>query len=185
LRDKRDILTSIYNRLCHYGLWNRVATIGNVYPGEKRFLGLEPPGSVGHVDFTSDDTRSLMAQLLNTFRFCADHGIGGSQHPDQASFREVGESDSLHIAVGPGSHFDAHIDRYSPVSGGASGLCVYDPQEAAAHIGREVIPSKIRSSLGIPGVQVFPESPGIPAIPGATSERETSQPPIVGLTLRF
>jgi len=184
LGEKRHILTSIYIRLCNYGLWSRVTTVGNVYSGERPFLGFDVPGSVGHVDFTSDDTHALMIQLLDTFRFCADHGIGGSQHPGQASFREVGESDSLHIAVGPGSHFDAHIDRYSPVTGGASGLCVYDP--ALAHFGREVFPAKFRSKFGIPGVQIFPEPAGILAVPGAAPGREESAPPpILGLTWRF
>jgi len=179
---RRHILTSIYIRLCQYGLWGHVVTVGDVHSGERPFLGFDIPGSTGAVDFTTADKRALIAATLNTFRFCADHGLGASQHQG-APFREVGQSDSLHITVGPGSnHFDAHIDRYSPVAGGAGGLCVYDPTAAAAHIGREVIPPKIRSRIGIPGVEVFPEPSGASSVPGAP---ESAPPPILGITWRF
>jgi hypothetical protein len=182
---KRPILTAIYNRLCRFGLWNQVLTVRGVEPGERPFGIFEVPGSVGGVDFTTSKTSDLMAALLNTTRFCADSPLGGSQHKDQASFREVSNSDSLHVAVGPNPKFDAHIDRYSPASAGGGSQCIYDPTSAAAHIGREVVPSKVRSKLGIPGVQVFPEPVTAPGIAGARPQDREPSPAVVGMTWRF
>jgi hypothetical protein len=184
LGDRRATLTSIYTRLCNYGLWDDISSIGKVYVGEKKFLGAEVPGNVGHVDFIVKNTIQFMRNVLGSSRFCADHGVGGSQHANQASFREIGESDSLHIAVGPQPHIDAHIDRYSSVKGGGGSLCVYDPTMAAAHIGNELVPGKVRSALGVPGVQVFPESP-THGTRDLRPDRQESSPSILGLTLRF
>lgn len=181
--DNRGILTSIYTRLCNYGLWQHVESVGNTYSGEAPFGIFDVPGEVGHVDFNSTNSRAFLRAVLDTYKFCADHGIAGSQHPNQVSIREVGQSDSLHLALGPGTHFDAHVDRYSSVSGGAGGLCEYDPVGSLAHVGRELAPSKARSKLGIPGLQVFPEPPVIPSVPG--SGRDALPPPLVGLTLHF
>jgi hypothetical protein len=183
LAGKRATLTSIYNRLCQFGLWDYVDTIRYVESGEKPFLDVfEVAGNAGNIGFTttSDTAPALKGALLNTFRFCADSPLGGSQHKDQASFREVSRSDSLHVAVGPGINFDAHIDRISPALAGAGNVCVYDPASAAAHIGRELIPQKIRSWLGIPGFQIFPEPP-----PTLRQPEREAPPALIGIELRF
>jgi hypothetical protein len=184
LRAKRPILTAIYNRLCRFGLWDTVVSVLKVESGEAPFGPFEASGSTGSAYFTTDKASNLMAALLNTGQFCADSPLGGSQHKDQASFREVSTSDSLHVAVGPNPRFDAHIDRYSPVKGGGGGECVYDPTAAAKHIGREVIPPKVRSKIGVPGVEVFPEPAERPGMFDLPKERETS-PSLVGVTWRF
>ncbi|VVB53812.1 Uncharacterised protein [uncultured archaeon] len=182
LGKERPILTSIFNRLCQYGIWGHVGTVKKVEPGEKPFLGVfEVSGTTGSVQFTTDKSGTLKSALLNTFRFCADSPLGGSQHKEQVSFREVSRSDSLHVAIGPGANFDAHIDRYSPAVGGGGNVCVYDPVYAAAHIGREVVPPKVRSYLGIPGVQIFPEPRPISGPP----EREAPPPEFIRLEVRF
>jgi hypothetical protein len=188
LRDQKQtwVLASIYTRLCRFGLWSFVRTVNGIKPGEREFLGLQVAGSTPSVSFTTDDARGLVTALLNTYQFCVDSPIGGSQHPGQASLREVSQSDSLHVAVGPADHFDAHIDRYAPAAGGGGGECEYGPEATAAHLGRELIPSKVRSLTHIPGLEVFPEEVESPLAkrafpPGA----EELAPTAVGITFRF
>src|SRR5262249_43896796 len=123
----RPVLTSIYNRLCQFGLWRHVRAVRYVAAGERPFGPFDVPGNVGSVGFTADDGPGLMKDLLGTFRFCADSPIGGSQHKEQASFREESRSDSMHVAVGPRANFDAHVDRNSSPGGGRGGVCERDP----------------------------------------------------------
>lgn len=80
-------------------------------------------------------------------------GIGASQHPHQTTLREVSGSDSLHISVGPGDQFDAHIDKFSPTpEQTGSGFCSNRPSVAAvAHIGRELVPEWVRKKNGDSG----------------------------------
>ena len=179
----QHVLTSIFNRLCEFGVWPRVNKVRFVTPGEKPLGPFEVPGYAGTAAFVADDRHTLMSDLLATGRFCADSPIGSSQHQGQASFREVSRSDSLHIAVGPGNNFDAHIDRYSSPQGGGGSVCEYDPVSSAAHLGREVISGKIRSKTGIPGIQVFPEA--TPGSPGGNQHGEQAPPSILGLRLDF
>lgn len=181
----RPVLTSIYNRMCQLGLWKRVRAVRYVAPGEKPFLGFDAPGSVGSVGFIADDGAGLMRDLLGGLRFCADTPLGGSQHKEQASFREISKYDGLHVAVGPGARFDAHIDKQSPAAGSDGGQCVYDPIAAATHIGRELVPPKVRKFIKVPGVQIFPEKTGPDVIPGAAAQGEPAQAPLVGITLSF
>jgi len=85
--------------------------------------------------------------------------------------REIGTGDGLHLAIGPGEYFSAHVDAISPAVGReADGTCRYDPVATQAHIGREVVP------LGIPGLQIFPE-PRQPPGPGLRGPDGRDAPP--------
>jgi hypothetical protein len=167
-RDRRIALAAIFSRLCQYRLWCHVNTILKVAPGEKpvviadRVFGV--PGATPSVFFTSFNDRTLIDALMATGKFCMARGIGASQHPGQTTLREISGSDSLHVSVGPGNQFDAHIDRFSPVTEHpGSSFCSNAPsRDALTHIGRELVPGIIRDWTGIPGGQVFPE----PAPPG-------------------
>jgi hypothetical protein len=182
--ERRGALTAVYNRLCRFGLWEHVLAVVDVIAGEPplEILGaaFDVPGATPSVRFTSRGADALFDSLMRNPRFCRATGAGASQHPGQATFREVSSSDSLHVSIGPGDSFDAHIDRNSPVSQPGP-VCSNAPTpEALRHIGRELIPPLVRGLHGPAGVEVFPEQL---AKPGVLPE-DTGPPLIVGVTAR-
>lgn len=137
----RIVLTSLYNRLSQFGLWDHVLYVGGIWTS-----------GVGGTHFTVKDHRSFFSSLLTTARFCVDTAVGGMLHRGATSVREISTGDSLHLSLSTDNLVSAHIDAISPVAGRETGgLCRYEPARAAAHIGREVVP------LAIPGLQIFPE----------------------------
>ena len=188
-RDRRTALAAIFNRLCGYRLWCYVSAIIKVAPGEKpviiadRVFGV--PGATPSVFFMSIGGNRLIDALMATGRFCLAKGIGASQHPGQTTLREISGSDSLHVSVGPGDQFDAHIDKFSPVTEhpGSSFCSNLPSRDALTHIGRELVPEIIRKKLHVPGVQVFPEPPPRGPRPELTPRSEMDPLPI-GITVR-
>jgi len=186
--ENRIALTSIFNRMCRYGVWRHVRLVLKIGAGEAPVLIADRvfnvPGSTPSVYFMSLAGDALIKALMATGRFCMARGAGASQHPGQTTLREISGSDSLHISIGPGDKFDAHIDKISPVTESqGSSFCSNRPSVAAlTHIGRELVPELVRKKTGIPGVQVFPE----PTFPqsGPAPAQEAGGPPIVGVTLR-
>lgn len=187
--ERRFALTAIFNRLCRYGVWRHVSVVLKIDAGEAPVLIADRvfrvPGRTPSVYFMSLGERALINALTATGRFCMGYGIGASQHPGQTTLREISGSDSLHISVGPGDRFDAHIDKFSPVTEHpGSSFCSNRPLVAAlAHIGRELVPELVRKKTGIPGVQVFPE----PTFPQSEPRprQEGDSPPLVGIKWRF
>jgi hypothetical protein len=185
--ERRIALTSIFNRLCRYGLWGHVRLVLKIDAGEAPVLiadrVYDVPGSTPSVYFMSPAGGALIKALMATGRFCMAYGAGASQHPGQTTLREISGSDSLHISIGPGDRFDAHIDKYSPTpESTGSSFCSNRPSVAAlTHIGRELVPELVRKKTGIPGVQVFPESTFPQSGP---APRQADSPPIVGVTWR-
>jgi hypothetical protein len=184
-REKRMALTSIYNRLCAYRLWCHVRTVLKVAPGQPPVIladrVFKVPGRTPSVYFMSFSGDALIKALMGSGKFCMARGIGASRHPGQTTIREISGSDSLHVSVGPGDQFDAHIDKFSPVTErSGSSFCSNLPTAAAVrHIGRELVPE----DSPIPGVQVFPEPPPQGPRPELTRRQEPDlQPPIVGIT---
>ena len=126
---------------------------------------------------------------MATGRFCIARGIGASLHPHQTTLREISGSDSLHISIGPGNNFDAHIDRYSPVPNPPAAA------SAPSSVGRRPrshrprgLPEIVRRYTRIPGVQVFPDFEPTPTVPRpepATRQEADLPPPPVGITWRF
>jgi hypothetical protein len=186
--ERRIALTAIFNRLCRYGLWPHVRLVLKVDAGEAPVLiadrVYQVPGSTPSVYFMSLAGDALINALMATGRFCMARGAGASQHPGQTTLREISGSDSLHVSIGPGDRFDAHIDKFSPVTESpGSSFCSNLPSVAAlTHIGRELVPELVRKKTGIPGVQVFPESTFPPS--GQAPRQEADSPPIIGVTWR-
>jgi hypothetical protein len=186
--ESRFALTSIFNRMCRYGVWCHVRLVLKIGAGEAPVLIADRiydvPGRTPSVYFMSSAGDALIKALMATGRFCVAYGAGASQHPGQTTLREISGSDSLHISIGPGDKFDAHIDKYSPVTEHpGSSFCLNRPSIAAlTHIGRELVPELLRKKTGIPAVQVFPE-PTFPQSAAAPSQ-EADSPPIVGVTWR-
>jgi hypothetical protein len=187
-------LASIFNRMCRYGLWCHVQLVLKIVAGEPplRAAGhtVAVPGSTPSVYFLSQSGKALLQTLMATGRFCIARGIGASLHPHQTTLREISGSDSLHISIGPGNYFDAHIDRYSPVPDPpGSSFCPVDPSVAAlTHIGREVVPGIARRYTRIPGIQVFPDFEPTPTVrrpEPATRQEADLPPPAAGITWRF
>jgi hypothetical protein len=191
-RDTRMALTSIFNRMCRYGVWSHVRRVVRTTAGEAPFMiadrALQVPGLTPSVYFVSQSGDALINALMATGRFCMAKGAGASLHPGQTTLREISKSDSLHISIGSQrsrDEFDAHIDLYSPVTEHpGSSFCSNSPSVAAVgHIGREVFPEGFRKLTGIPGVQVFPEpAPPPPAPPPPRHEGDI--PDIVRMTWR-
>ena len=191
--ENRFALTAIFNRLCSFGLWCHVSSILKIDDGEAPVIIADRvfnvPGSTPSVFFMSPSVGRLVDALMGTGRFCKAHGIGASQHPGQTTLREISGSDSLHVSIGPGNRFDAHIDKFSPVpESTGSSLCSNNPTVAAlTHIGRELVPAIVREKTGIPGVQVFPDfelTPNVPRPEPPSRQDAGPPPPIIGITLR-
>jgi outer membrane protein OmpA-like peptidoglycan-associated protein len=196
--ERRIALSAIFNRLCSAGVWCHVTSVVKIDLGEApvgdRFA---VPGLTPSVHFTTPG-HALLNALTATGRFCQAIGKGASEHPGQSTLREISGSDSLHVSIGrPRGQFDAHIDRYSPAVE-PTGFCSNAPSAAAlGHIGREVVPEKVRKGFsffglfhvpGPPGFQVFPEDPA-PALtavpqPDTGSPRLSPGGSLVGITMR-
>jgi hypothetical protein len=185
--ERRFVLTSVYNRLCDFGLWRYVESVKKVTAGEKAVWGIfQVPGSVGSVSFTGKGT-ALYDAILNGFRICQDRPYASLMHPGQHSTRQISISDNMHVSVGPGDNFDVHIDKYSEVSGRQGSHCIYDPAGVAAHLGGELIPEFVRKAVPIvPGFEIFPEPSPRPPVPeGAVGLEKDVSPVVSGITLRF
>jgi hypothetical protein len=187
--DNRFALTSIFNRLCQYRLWCHVSSILKIDDGEEPVLIADRvfnvPGRTPSVFFMSPSGDALLKALMATGKFCTAHGIGASQHPKQKTIREISGSDSLHVSIGPGNRFDAHIDKFSPVAErSGSGLCSNEASVAAlTHILWELVPEKFRQKTGIPGFQLTPNfelTPSVPRPEPISRQDFGPQPPIIG-----
>ncbi len=77
--------------------------------------------------------RTLFGSLDADGRFHRDNAIGRIFHPGALSFREIRDSDSLHVAVLPGNRVSVHVDRYSPLLVRADGKCRYSLARALLH----------------------------------------------------
>jgi hypothetical protein len=187
--ESRLALTAIFNRLCRYGVWGHVRLVLKIEAGEAPVLIADRiynvPGRTPSVYFMSLAGDPLIKALMATGRFCMAYGAGASQHPGQTTLREISGSDSLHISIGPGDGFDAHIDKYSPTpESTGSSFCSNRPTVAAlTHIGRELVPELVRKKTGVPGVQVFPEQI-FPQRGPEPPRQDADIPPIVGITWR-
>lgn len=164
---ERIVLTSLFNRFRELGIWVHVRLLSGIWTE-----------GVGGAHFVVDD--KLFPDLLRGARMCVDTALGGMLHTG-TSLREVSSGSSLHLtleAAKVAGHqvVSAHIDAISPVAERLpGGMCRYDPTQAAAHIGREVVP------LLVPGLQIFPEPRATVGPPGRTE----TPPEIIRFEIRF
>jgi hypothetical protein len=78
-------------------------------------------------------TRSLFGALDSSGRFFRDNALGRIFHPRALSFREICDTDSLHVAVLPGNRVSVHVDRVYPLLIGTDGRCRYSLLRALLH----------------------------------------------------
>lgn len=203
-REERAAIVTIYNRFQRFGLWQHTKRIRGVKKGTPSWCGFWVQGDTPSVELDGNADK-LLDQLTTHPRFCFDAGIGGSLHAGQHSFREISDSDSLHVSVGqiqkghggfqPSARgfFDAHVDRYASPSGKSGFACEYHVGRTGSHIGTEVVPGMVNKKLkGFPwigGVEIFPhDRPGPrPELFEGREERERDMPtpPMIGIKGRF
>ncbi|HEY0098792.1 MAG TPA: DUF4157 domain-containing protein [Pyrinomonadaceae bacterium] len=151
-------LSEAYNRLSALGLWKHVAKIRGEHdkPERKAYGGRAiVAGSAGGIGFESHNATALVIGLFESGKFGLDPWWAALLHRGQDSLREFNTEDgSLHISVGPGNHFDTHIDQVGAVNKPQDNKGKFDPARSLKHHTREVWPEFIRKGTGIPGVIV-------------------------------
>ncbi|MFT3710512.1 MAG: hypothetical protein QM817_23050 [Archangium sp.] len=155
---QRDTLLQTYSRLKGWGVWDQVKTVERTLePREKhtRIAGkeFEVNGNSGGIVYTAHDAKRFEQALKDTGHFGVDNGALGAMHKGQVSMREWTEDKgSLHLAIGPGNQFDAHVDTDSPVVKPENGKTQITAQKGFDHHRKELWPEYIRKYLGIPGL---------------------------------
>lgn len=74
----------------------------------------------------------LTRALDDSDRFHRDTGLGRVFHPGKVSFREVSQTDSLHVVL-HGSRVSAHLDHISPLKSRPDGSFRYSWFRVLAH----------------------------------------------------
>jgi len=155
---QRTTLLTAYSRLEGWGVWDQVKSVkGEKNPTEPHaHVGgaeFEVAGNTGGIVFEAKDAKAFEKALVATGHFGLDEGVVGALHPGQHSYREwTDDPGSLHVSVGPGNQFDAHVDKQSPVNQPKHGKTQIDPKRGPLHHSREVWPEMIRKVTGLPGV---------------------------------
>ena len=86
------------------------------------------------VRFASADPEGIERRLADSDCFCRDTPVGKLYHRKQASFREISQTDSLHVTVGADGLVTTHVDRHSPLARRQpGGACRYSLLRVAAH----------------------------------------------------
>ncbi|HJQ79048.1 MAG TPA: hypothetical protein VJ828_03790 [Lacipirellulaceae bacterium] len=189
IKGQRATLISIYLRLREYNAWDAVSAVTGIkekLPGHGKVGAIEfSIYGTGGIAFEEHNMGGLAAILVGTGHFGLDNKLMSILHPGQKSYREwraeeivrpgvLDESihewgrktpppnSSLHVSMGPGKAFDAHIDRISPVVKPVDGQSVPGPN-AVEHIGEEAIrpDSLIPLISRIPIVGKIPKPPGV------------------------
>ena len=81
----------------------------------------------------SDDSRcDLISALEANASFRRDSFWGGILHPGKVSYREIADTDSLHILI-DGNRVSAHVDEISPLQFCADGTVRYSLHRVVAH----------------------------------------------------
>ena len=163
---QKTSLAEAYNRLSALGLWKHVAKIRGEHakPERKAFGGrAEVAGSSGGIGFEAHDATMLVIGLFESRKFGLDPWWAALLHRGQDSLREFNTEDgSLHISVGPGNHFDTHVDKIGAVNKPENNTGKFDPVRSLRHHTREVWPEFIRKGIPIPFTSKrIPLPPGV------------------------
>jgi hypothetical protein len=160
-------LTDIYLRLRKFGIWKevkRVTGIQEKLPWHGKLGPFEfSVHGTGGIAFEANNATTLVQKFVGTGHFGQDDKLMSLMHPGQASVREYEDAmkvvpkgaldnsvhewtardpyptSSMHVSVGPGNKFDAHIDRISPVSKPTGGQSNSKFPDAIEHIDYEVV----------------------------------------------
>jgi hypothetical protein len=148
LTNERLHLAAIYNKMETYRLWQHVTKVVGVKEkpeANAHVLGLPGSyaveGSSGGFLFETGDHHALYEDI-----FKADFGTDGAaesmMHEGQTSAREstsgqvtheVAAPDGLHLSLGPGNRFDAHVDKISPTNPAEAGRTQMDVHRGWLH----------------------------------------------------
>jgi hypothetical protein len=160
-------LTDIYLRLRKFGIWKEVKSVTGIqeklpWHGKLGPFEFSVHGT-GGIAFEAKNATTLVQKFVGTGHFGQDDKLMSLMHPGQASVREYEDAmrvvpkgaldnsvhewtprdpyptSSMHISVGPGNKFDAHIDRISPVSKPTGGQSNSKFPDAIEHIDYEVV----------------------------------------------
>jgi hypothetical protein len=176
---QRATLFTVFLRLCEYGAWDAVEVVTGI---KEKLPGHGQVGSLkfsiygtGGIAFEEKNAGAIAAILLGTKHFGKDNKLMSILHAGQDSYREwraeeitpsgvlndgivdLGRkspppSSSMHVSMGPGKAFDAHIDKISPVNKPDDGQSVPNT-DSLKHIRDEVFgPDYIPFVGKIPGV---------------------------------
>jgi hypothetical protein len=139
---QRNNVVQIYERLHAYGVWGNVTRVTGEAEKPAQVGNVRVAGATGSIAFELDDPAAFQKKLIDSGHFGKDGKIMNLFHQKQDSVREWGaEAGSLHISVGPGKKFDAHIDEFSPVGQPNAGHTTVDPAAAKKHGVHELLPS--------------------------------------------
>ena len=114
---QRQTLATIFNRLEGMGLWKHVARVTGEHEQPEKPVGkLKVAGNSGAISFEAYDPKAFTDDLLKSKKFGVDPKVATLFHQGQTSSREYNPTEgSLHISIGPGRHFDAHVDKVGAV----------------------------------------------------------------------
>ena len=101
------------------------------------------------VRFASADPERIERRLVDSDCFCQDTPVGKLYHRKEASFREIAQTDSLHVTVGADGLVTTHVDRHSPLARRQpGGACRYSLLRVAAHNVSGMASDLVRLALG-------------------------------------
>jgi tetratricopeptide (TPR) repeat protein len=134
----RRTMRLLYRRLLELGLWRHIRSVG----------GALTTGA-GGAQFTTEDNRAFLEELLATGRFCRDTPRGGMLHRGLVSVREIADGAALHLSLSEDNRIYVHIDDVSPaIESSTDHNCRYDRARSLAHMRREVFPLVAQSYRG-------------------------------------
>jgi hypothetical protein len=161
-RPEKLHLAGIYNTMQQYGLWEYVTKVNGVKErpeADTHLLGSSArfavDGSSGGFSFETSDHLKLHEGLVRA-NFGTDGAAESMLHQGQTSTREstsgqvthdLAAPNGLHISLGPGNKFDAHIDKVSPTNPAEGGKTVMDLHRGWLHHRQEVHGDVVRDGF--------------------------------------
>jgi hypothetical protein len=161
-RGEKLHLSAIYNTMQQYGLWEHVTKVNGAKErpeADAHVLGVpgsfSVAGSSGGFSFETGDRHALYEGLVKA-NFGTDGAAESMLHKGQTSTRESGSGqvthdlaapNGLHISIGPGDKFDAHVDKVSPTNPTQGGHTVIDLPRGMLHHRHEVHGDVIRDGF--------------------------------------
>jgi hypothetical protein len=180
-KGERLHLAGIYNTMQQYDLWQYVTKVNGVKEKPEaptKVLGVPGEfhvhGSGGGFQFETSDHLKLYEGLMKA-NFGTDGASEGLLHGGQTSTREstsgqvthdVAAPNGLHVSIGPGNRFDAHIDQVSPTNGAQGGTTQMDVHRGWLHHRQEVHGDVIRDMHKAAADVISRKTGGIVDVPG-------------------
>jgi hypothetical protein len=159
-KPERLHLSAIHNTMQQYGLWEHVTKVGVLEKptADTSVLGagrFSVSGTPGAFSFETGDSKALYEALVRA-NFGVDGAVESMMHPGQTSMREstsgnvthdMAAPSGLHVSLGPGNKFDAHIDKISPTNPAEAGKTVMDMSRGMLHHRHELHSDLVRGGF--------------------------------------